>query len=153
MGANMWKRGAAQVFNWTVDLQASPLAITAVTDTNVVDTTSTAVNANTPGFVLDWTGKKRISQTGPSIVLAAFGSATGGTGGVHYGIVKIKDSTGAVVASLTNQWLQGAVGAWFQTSPIQLPSGTTQKYDVTFQAGAAPATFHLNAVSAWEYET
>lgn len=148
---SLWKRGASQVLNWTVNDQGVPNAIISATDTNIVDTSITSLNASTPGYTLDFTGKNRQSQTGPMCVMKALAKMSGG-GLVNAGNVKLKNSAGTTIASIVNGWNGGAPGAaWVATAPFAMPSGGKDKYDLQFSSDGTH-TLSLYAVSIYEYE-
>jgi hypothetical protein len=126
-------------------------SITSTTGTNILDTgnfgvASTVVNANTPGFHPDLRNKARLSQSaGVPYVMKAFGwydqaAVPTPTGGA----VELKDSSGAVIATITG-W--GATPEW-RSVAFNLPA-THAKYDVHYRTTTALTTFHLWAVSAY----
>lgn len=143
MQKNACKHGGAKVFNWTTDDGASPLTTTSATSTNIIDRTSTAVSASTPGYTLVMTGKDRLSQSsGVPVVMKAFGKMSAGTNGT----VVLVDSTNTVVASISAAFTTTA--SW-QSVSFNLPA-TSDKYDVRFSTTAG--TFSLYAIGCYEYE-
>ena len=142
----IWKRNGAKVFGWTTNLQVSfPQQTTSATAINLFDTTSTTYGASVPGYTLDMTGKARLGQqsTGVPIVVKAFVSCSSAASGV----VHLRDSSGTVLATLTNGYGAGSAG-WLSATAL-LPA-TVGKYYLTFQTAAG--TFSVYAVSAWEQE-
>jgi hypothetical protein len=143
---NQWKRGGCMQINWHVE-NGSTGAITNATATlkNIVDDTTTAVSADSPGYTLDMTYRDRLSQTsGVPCVMKAYGGSSFANGGT----VVLKDSAGATVATLTgfttsNSW---------QSVAFNLPA-TADKYDIHYATTGAALTFTLHAVSIYEYES
>ena len=117
-------------------------AISSATDTNIIDGSSTAVAASSPGWTLDMRYKARLkdSATGVSCWFAAYGSMAAGTNGT----VKIKDSAGTVLATLSN-WT--TTPSWKSTT-VTLPA-TKAKYDITYSTAAS--TFTLTDVAIYEH--
>jgi hypothetical protein len=142
----LWKRGGASVFHWTVESDASPKTIAANTATNLMDGTSTTYGASILGYTLDMRGKARLSQaaTGVPVVIKAWMKCTTAASGV----VHLRDSTGTIVATLTNTLGAGTVG--YITATCNLPA-TSAKYYLTFQTSAG--TLSVYAVSCYQYET
>jgi hypothetical protein len=154
----LWRRGAANVFNWTADgdditapYGTGPIAITTNTPTNIIDTTSTVVSASTPGPTWDMRYKNRVSQTtGVPVRMECYGKM--GVGATTGGRVYVKDSTGAVIGSIVDQWTS-TTPAWKSTT-FNLPANVS-KYDLQFaRAGASDAgnPFTLYALGIYEYE-
>lgn len=147
---NLWRRGGAAVLNWSIDkIDSVSLTIPdGAVARNIIDDSSTAVSANTPGYTLDMTGKERASQTsGVPCVMKAYG--LGSSPGI--GFVYLKDSTGATIATISGFGALGA-GGWLSTT-VTLPA-TVAKYDIHYEAGGGGGgdTFDLYAVSIYEYE-
>jgi hypothetical protein len=141
---NLWKRGGAKVLNWTRDDGGAPLTRISATMINIIDNSSTAVSASTPGFTLDMTNKDRLSQTsGVPVVMYAFGKM----GGAGTGSVAIKNSAGSTVATVTGF---NGTASW-KSIAFNLPA-TADKYDLHF-ASAGLSTLSLYAVSIYEHET
>jgi hypothetical protein len=149
---NLWRRGSAQVLNWTADdptggIHAPPSIISA-TATNIIDGTSTTVSASTPGYTLVMNNKDRLSQSsGIPCVMKAYGKMSAGS---TAGVLQLKDSTGAVIASIGSGAFTSVAG-WHSSAAFNLPA-TTAKYDIHFKSDGA-ATFTLYAVSIYQYET
>jgi hypothetical protein len=139
----LWRRGGSKVLNWNAFVSTSPRANASSTPHNLIDNTTTTITADTPGYVLDMTGKARLSQTtGVPCVMKALGNIL--IAGSH--ALDLKDSAGATVASIgfnaTLQW---------QSVSFNLPA-TVDKYDLHFYAdGVAP--LNIYAVSIYEHET
>jgi hypothetical protein len=153
---SLWKRGGGKVMNWSTDpsntswltgKQAPNFTYkytTSATGTNILDLSSTAVSSSTPGWTFDMSGKKRLAQTGVPVVMKAFGQmASGGANG----IIEIKDSTGAVVASINAAFT--TTFSW-QSVAFNLPA-TQAKYDIHFRTNGG-VEFRLWAISIYEYE-
>ncbi len=135
-----WRRGRAQVFNFCHD-EDGAYSLTTATDTNILDRSSTAVSAATPGYTLDLTGKDLFRAGGVvPCVLAIYGDASANSAAK----VKIKDSGGTTLATV---FLTTALG--WRTTTVNLPASSA-KYDLTFSSDAA-ATGNLYAVSCFEY--
>ncbi len=141
----LWRRGAATVFNWTTNLGTTGGTTNATASAkNIVDTSFTTVAASAPGWTINMTGKARLTQTsGVTVRMSVCASVAAGAAGT----VQIKNSTGAVVASVVNGWT--ASPTW-QTVAFSLPA-TTDKYDVHL-TGDGVNLFAVHAVSVYEYE-
>lgn len=154
---NLWRRGGATVLNYTSDgddaaapYGTAPLVTTSLTARNLIDDTSTAVSAATPGYTLDMTGKERLSQssTGVPCVMKAFGVMGSGS---NLGRVYLKDSSGTTVASILDVW--NSTAGW-QSTTFNLPASAA-KYDLHYARAASTDVgnpFQLCAVSIYEYE-
>jgi hypothetical protein len=145
----LWRRGAAHVFNWTVDDQDAtvnaPITRTSATPINVIDMSSTTVSASTPGFTLDMQRKARLSQSGGvPCVIKAFGKMSAGAGGEVY----LVNSLGVIVASVGGF---GTTASW-QSAAVDLPA-TEDKYDLFFANTSGVNTFTLYAVSCYQHES
>lgn len=141
----LWRRSGARVLSWTVDDQSTPRTRTSATPINVVDNTSTAISASTPGYTIDMTGKDRLSQTaGVPVVMKAYAKVSSGTAGK----VSIYDSTSTLVAEISNVWTNTA--AW-QSVSFNLPA-TEDKYDIQFSSPDG-FTFSLYSLGIYEHET
>lgn len=140
----VWQKGGAQVFNFTVDDGTTPRSSASSTLKNLADDTVTTVSASSPGYKLDMTGKARMSQTsGVPVVMKVCGSnlTTGA------GIVKLVDSAGSTVLSITNGWSTSGLG-WQSVSGV-LPAGE-DKYDLQWSNNGS-GTLNVYAVSVYEY--
>jgi hypothetical protein len=150
-----WDGGASPLFTWSTSPGGGGLRIgignsapdfswyvtssgvgTNILDAGNGDTKSTTVSANTPGFIPDLEYKKRRSQPGVPCVMKAFGYADPTLGGT----VELKDSTGAVIASIDN-WT--STPSWRSTT-FELPAVSNAKYDIHFRTEDDP--FSLWAV-------
>ena len=142
----MWKRGGTKVWNWTVDNnQTSPVTHSSATATNVIDDTSTTYGASIPGPTFNMTGKARLSQPlGVPCVMKVYLACTAASTGV----VHLRDSAGAVVATCTNN-LGAGIGGWISSGVFNLPA-TEAKYYLTQQTAAG--TLSTYACSIYEYE-
>ncbi len=145
----LWRRGGAHIMNWCVDDSSnSPRSTTSSTARNIVDDASTAVSVSTPGFTFDMRYQDRVSQTsGVPCVIAAYGVKTASA--TFDGTVTLKDSTGATVVTLANQW--NNAGATWATAAFNLPA-TVAKYDLHYSRAVAASAFQLHAVSIFPYE-
>jgi hypothetical protein len=146
-----WEGYGSKIFTWSVDPGANSrtgygtgpgfdwLNTSSATGTNILDagqfdTKSTGVSVNTPGFYPDMSWKNRKRQTtGVPCVFKAFGKREPGGSGGH---VELKDSTGAVLATLTPftdtpQWI---------STTVNIPASAA-KYDVHFRT--ASGTLYL----------
>lgn len=143
----IWKRGAAKVFDWTVDAQGTPITRASATPANVIDTAVTTVSTSSPGFTIDMTGKDRLSQTsGVPVVVKAFCKTTSGTG---KGRIYLKNSAGTAVATFTDV-IPTVVPEWISTTATL--TADCDKYDIQFDNNSS-GTISLYAVSVYEYET
>lgn len=143
---DLWRKGAAQVFNWSVNDGTSPQTNATNTFKNIVDASTTTVSAASPGYTLKMNGKDRLSQsTGVPVVMKACGF--NGVGAATTGTIKLVDSSGATVMSITNGWSATSTPNWQSTTGV-LPA-TTDKYDLLFSNNGG-GTFSLCAVSVYE---
>lgn len=145
---NLWSKGGAKVLSWTVNNGTAPITTTSSTAKNIIDVTSTAVSAATPGYTLDMTNKARSSQSsGVPCVMKVFGHLNAASTG---GQVYLKDSGGNVVGSIVDQWTT-TTPTWKSTT-FNLPA-SVDKYDLQFATNAAFGnTFSCYAVSIYELD-
>lgn len=135
-----WLRGAAHTLNWSVDLDANKVTNATATVKNVIDN-ATTVSASTPGFTLDMRNRSRYRTPGTvDIVIAAYGACTSAT----HGVVALRDSGGATVASSVGF---GVSPAWVVATGT-IPS-TLAKYDLGFSTSVG--SLDLYAVSVFEF--
>jgi hypothetical protein len=139
---NALANNGSHIFNWSVDLGASPRSTTSATSRNLIDNSSTAVSAATPGFIPQLSNCKTLMQSGVPVVFAAFGEKPA----AGDGFVELKDDTGAVVLSITVT--SAAAEGWFSVTGF-LPASDTEKYDVHFRR-ATGGTLTVNAVSLYQ---
>lgn len=139
---NLWKQGGAHLFNWSVDDQSSPRTIAVTTDTNIIDTSITTVSAASPGIVLDFDNKTRVSKTGVSCVLKAYAARGSADGNVY---LKAADGSTLATVAVTS------TAAWYSSGVVEIPSSATGKCDLMFDSGGG--TLSLYAVSLYQYET
>lgn len=133
----LWLNNGAQAWNWTVEYNA--ITRTLPTPLNVVDTTSTAVSAATPGATLDLRLRSTKRRGTVPMVIQAFGSNAGNAGSVV-----LKDSSGTILATIAIN----SAAQWYQ-APFNAPA-TLAKYDIQFAATAS--TTNLFAVSIYPLE-
>jgi hypothetical protein len=139
---NQWKRGGCMQLNWHVENGSSPIANATTTAKNIVDDTTTAVSADSPGYTLDMRYRDRLSQTsGVPCVMKVYAAAAGANGSVI-----LKNSAGSPVATAT---VTGALG-WYSIA-FDMPA-TIDKYDLHYVA-VFGGTITLHAVSIYEYES
>lgn len=143
LGTNLWKRGAAQLINWTVDNQATPLTTTSINRRNIIDNTSTAVTASTPGYTIDLRYCRTLMQSTVPCVLQAYGAFSSGTGGSVLLYGPSDNFLGAV-----SNWTS-ATPAWKQTT-INLPANLDE-LELYFTTNGGVGTFSLHAVSLYQY--
>lgn len=142
----LWKRGAAQVLNWSVDDGTVPIATASTTPTNIIDTSSTTVSVNTPGYMLDFTHKARVSQTtGIPFRMCVYASPAAATGST----VRLVSSSGVVVATVTMVGTSLPTGWYIGTG---LMPAAFDKYDLQFAPPPSGGTLSLYAASIYEYE-
>lgn len=104
----LYLQNSQPLINFSTNLDSSVSTIAGATETNIVDGTSTAVNANTPGFYVDLTYKRTLARATVPVVFAVLAQTTAGI----LGVVKLKDSTGtiATISGITT------VKGWFTTT-------------------------------------
>jgi len=141
LATSLWKRGAAHLFNWTVDLDASKITTTGGTFKNIVDNSSTSVSAATPGWTLDLRYCRTLGQTTVPCVFKCYGSATVG----DTAEVSLVDSGGSPVATIS---VNSPTNGWFSAT-VNLPA-TLAKYDVHY-ADPDGGTISLGACSLYQY--
>lgn len=137
---DLWSRGA-HTFSWVVDTDAAVRTRTSATDINLIDNTSTAVSAATPGYKIDLRYRRRRRATTVPVRIRVCALVAGG-GTAH---VYLKDSGGSTVATVT---ITGASEAWF-TTDVNLPA-TDAKYDIHYDSDGANQV-SVFAVSAYEH--
>lgn len=126
-----WKEQAAPLFTWTVDDGLTPRSRSTASDMNLIDNANTSVSGASLGFTIDLRNRSRISTGTVPVRFRAYCSVAAGSGGT----VKLKDSGGTTVATISNA---GATGAgWYQTT-AELPA-TLAKYDITYQGDGTNA--------------
>lgn len=140
-----WKRGGAKVLNWTVDLQSSFVSNATMTDTNIIDG-STTYGSSIPGFTLDMTGKARLSQaTGVPCKIWAYLDSTS----ANNGAIAIVNSGGTSIAAVN--YLGAANTPHWENATVMLPA-TSDKYYLISRQTTAAATVKTYAISVFEYE-
>lgn len=116
----LYLQNSQPLFNFSCDTDATAPAITSVTETNIIDGTSTgAPSASSPGFYCDMTYKRTLARTTVPCVFAVLASSNTGSGG----LVRLKDSSGilATIAGIsTKQWY---------TTTVNMPA-TAERRDV-----------------------
>lgn len=146
---NLWRKGAAQVFNWSVNDGTTPQTNATSTFKNAINPSVTTVSAASPGYTISMTGKDRVSQsTGVPVVMKV--CAANGVGGAATGVVKLVDSAGTTIMSIADGWSTTASSPNWQSVSGVLPA-TTDKYDLQFNNNSG-GTLSLYAVSVYEYE-
>lgn len=145
LGTLLWKQGAAHLINWTADMQSSPRLTAFGTARNLVDNTSTAVGADTPGYTLDLRYCRTLATTTVPCVLAVYGAMSSGT---DSGQVKILDSSGSTIGSVT---ITSTTASW-HTAVVDMPA-THEKFDLQFRCvtGGLGDSFTVGAVSLYQY--
>lgn len=138
---DMWKQGAAHLFNWSVPDQGTPRTRTSASAINAVDNSSTSVSVNSPGWTIDLRKRNRLNATTVPCKFAVYASQSAGTG-----IVRLKDSGGSTVVSIN---VTGAA-SWL-TASVNLPN-TRAKYDLTYEGGGGANQISLHAASLFQYE-
>lgn len=142
---SLWKRSGAKVLTWSVDSQASPVTRNSATAVNIIDGSSVLIDATTPGFYFDMTGKARLSQDTVPCMMYVYGWMSAGS---NLGRVRIYDSTANLIGTVGGVW--STTPSW-QSVAIDLPP-TIEKYDI-FLDNFGSNTFNLGALSIYEYET
>lgn len=143
LATQLWKRGAAQLWNWSRDLMSSPFTNATGTFTNVIDGTSTAVSAATPGATLDL----RYCRTrGLSTVPVKFYVRAKMSAGSDTGEVSLMNSAGSPVLTLS---INGSTESWY-SGTVNLPA-TETKYDIHAANPDASETLSVYASSLAQY--
>lgn len=145
--SNMWRRNGAHLITWAGSgSTVSPVFGT--TFANIIDGTSTTVTNNTPGYYLgdanefDLNRHRRASKTTMTVVLAAHGQASAGTGEVRLRDTGTATTIGTVTLTTSAIW---------HTTTLTLSSlADITKVDI--HAGKLTSgTLTLNAVSVYAY--
>lgn len=134
-----WLGGGSHVANINCNEDGSAFTSVGSTPKNIIDATSTAISASTPGIFFDGTGKKLDGAGGVSVVMWAFGSTT------DEAYVDLKDSTGAIVGNVT---FTGGTAGWHSSGAFTLPASSA-KYDLHAYSTTGE-TITLYAVSIYE---
>jgi hypothetical protein len=145
---NMWKRGAAHLFNWSVDPQSAPRTTTSATEANLVDTALTGANAYgaaAPQWVLDVSNRTRVAGTGVPIVVKVYASR-----GTSDGTVYLVADSSDVIATVT---ITGAA-AWYSATATIDPTlfGDPANASVHLTFKSAGGTCSVYAVSVYQYQ-
>lgn len=145
LATKLWKRGAAQLINWTVDDQSSPRLTAFGTARNLIDNTSITVGADTPGYVLDLRYCRTLARDTVPCVLAVYGKMSTGA---DTGQVKILDSTGSTIGSVS---ITSTTARW-HTAVVDMPA-TNEKFDLQFRCitGGLGDSFTVGAASLYQY--
>lgn len=138
-----WNNNGSVLFHWCVDLDASPRTNNTTTARNLIDDTSTAVSASTPGFIPPLSNARTLMQTGASVVVAVYGTPPAGGG-----TVTIKDDTGTTLITVTLT-AGGALG-WYTATGV-LPAVDGEKYDIHFVKTSGGGNISVGAVSIYQY--
>jgi hypothetical protein len=136
----LWKQGAGHLFNWNVDKADSPRTRTSATSINVIDNSSTAVSAATPGFTLDLRNRTTVRRTTVPVVFKVYASSPG------LGSAILRNSAGAAVATIANISAAG----WY-SAQANLPA-TLAKYDAHI-AGDGTNAISCSAMSLYQSAT
>lgn len=139
--AALWKRGAAPVFSWSSDTDATAPSTANTSGVNLFDGSSATNTPNTPGFTIDLRYCNRVnSATVPCVFAACFS-----TNGIAASGVSLLDASGATLTTLGGhgalQWVTGTVN---------LPA-TLQKLDV-IMAGKAGDTITVYAAGLYQHD-
>lgn len=137
------KRQAAQLWNWTVDLQSSPITTNTNTNKNIIDTGVTSVSAASPGATLDTTYcRTRSLATVPCkfYVRAKMSAST------DIGEVTLRNAAGAAVATVE---VNGTVETWYSTTANL--TAADGKLDVTYANPDLNETLSVYAASLFQY--
>jgi hypothetical protein len=139
---NMWLNGASHLFNWSFIVDSSgnygPRSTASATPKNIVDVTSTANTASSPGWTLDLSNTGRVSNTNrPVVVVQVYGKCTVASNGT----VSLTNSGGGTMSvgpfGTSLGWVS-AIGSFIASA---------QKYDLLFSTAAG--TLSVEAVSVY----
>jgi hypothetical protein len=149
---NIWRRGAATVFNFSTEedaalrvVYANPTTLNNVQLNIVSQATITFVDADA-GYQIDLTGCARLSQlaTGVPVRFCAYVSIPA----ANTGVVRLWDSGAVAVVSVTQA---GPYTGWVTTTGT-IPTAE-DKYFLTFERTAGADMLEVYAVSCYQYET
>lgn len=144
LATRLWKRGAAHLFNWTVDKQSSPRTINNGIAKNIIDNTSTIVSTATPGPTIDLRYCRTRARSTVPCVFAVYASMSGAA---DTGEVYLMDSTATPLATIS---ISGTAAKWY-TVAVDLPA-TLAKYDLQFGNPDALETLSVGAASLYQYQ-
>ncbi len=146
MARNMWKQGARQVLNWAVNDGGVPMTTTSATPANLIDVAVTTITAASPGYVIDWSNRTRVSGSGVPIVMKVYASR-----GTDDGHVYLMGEDTSTIASID---VTGAA-AWYSTTAIVDPSifGDIANGKVDLHFDSQGGTCSVHAISIFEYES
>lgn len=137
------KGGGPQLICFTVERDSDgAISSTSATAKNVVDNSTTAVSAASPGYTLDLTNRARVGTGTVPCVFKAFAKKSAGTAGT----VVLKNSAGSVLATVS---VTSTTAQWFSTT-VNLPA-TSAKYDIQY-AGDGTNTNTVYAASLYRDE-
>jgi hypothetical protein len=135
----LWKKNATSLLHWTRD--TASITRSSATHVNILDGTSTAVSASTPGYTIDTSLHQTAGRATVPVVFAVHGSTSGGLAGK----VRLRSASGDVVAIATIS----NVSQWHTVTAL-IPAASV-KADLQFACDGVN-TLTVNAVSLYEYE-
>lgn len=139
-----WKYNGATLISWAAE-NNGVLNDIGTTATNVVDLSSTAYLASTPGWYLSLTGKTTLNRTTVPCVFAVQCEVLTATGTVY-----LYDAVGYTLLTSISITVGGGDGIGWYTVAVDIPV-TTTKVDVLAKAGAG-GTMEVLAVSLFQWE-
>ena len=147
LARDLWKRGASPLWNWSSNTNGTAPVTIDNTYRNIVDDSSTAVSASTPGATFVLGNRSRLSLGTVPCVMKVYAKSGSGSGGS----VRFVDSAGAVKASCATF---GTTASWVSSGAFYLPASTA-KYDLHYShiGLALGVQFTCYAVSIYQYET
>lgn len=144
-GTKLWQGNATQLVSWSRHSVASPRTVTSTTYTNIVDGSSTAWGAASPGFQFD-TQYHNTTNGDVPVELGVRATRTGGSGTLS---VKIINSAGDVIEKTGID--QTASYTPCDTSTHTITAAPGEKYDIMARISFG-STWEIQAVGLWEYE-
>ena len=143
MANAQWSRGAQPLWCYSSDTDATARTRAVAGYINLIDNSSTAVSAATPGVQLDLRYRTTLSRSalGVPVRFVVYAANTAGTGEV-----RILNSAGA---TLLTSAISGTTATWYTTNGY-LPAADA-KYDAHF-GGNATGTLTVYAFGIYEYD-
>lgn len=147
---NTWKNGTPLI-TWSADTEAGQATNNTGTDKNIIDD-STAVSVASPGFTLNLTNHSTLRRSDIDAacvpcIMKVYGDTSGGG---TVGTIKLKDSGGNTVATVTITAVASA-DDWYTSAPFNLIDAL-DKYDITSAVASGAGTVSTWAVSIYAYE-
>lgn len=153
--SKLWRRGGAQLWNWTVDIFGSPITTTSTTTKNILDNTTLVIAAFTPGATLSIPGSFRVNAT---VFSPAAGATLPAVRVTMYVLAKVTANSGrvslcdVVAATLGAVIVTATTPTWVSASFFIPATAAAAKYDLVYGNVIGSGTFSLYAVSIFVHD-